>query len=397
MPALLRSLLTLFSLSLPTAAQQPPAYVTPRDQILSSPAAPSSLPLIGVTHVGGRYHLTGKPFLIEGAEKIRSMGYPGLKLWLTKPATAYPFHSDWSALGENPSLLEMIRHPYYRQALSLPFKAVALEVQEVRTGKGVPGHSINPDSDFAEDEAQIHELSVHLLTDFKDRDIVFILQNWEGDWMFRGGERQAWEKGTYPDLDKRTAAFTRWFAARQRGVDRARSAVPDSKARVLHAIEVNRVLDTWKDIPTLTSRVLPNIRTDLVSWSCYDGFRSWKKSADETAVGIQQGIETIRHFAKRPDDGSPVPVMLGEIGVPERTAAFDASSVAAVFDGALAASSRLRVPYLFIWELYCNEISEGQPPGLPSYREDQLNGFWLLKPDGSPGHTARYFERHLAR
>ena len=29
---------------------------------------------VGATHVGGKYHLTGKPFIIEGSNKIRDMG-----------------------------------------------------------------------------------------------------------------------------------------------------------------------------------------------------------------------------------------------------------------------------------------------------------------------------------
>ncbi|HEY7115652.1 MAG TPA: hypothetical protein VH475_03640, partial [Tepidisphaeraceae bacterium] len=43
------------------------------------------------------------------------------------------------------------------------------------------------------------------------------------------------------------------------------------------------------------------------------------------------------------------------------------------------------------WELYCNEPktgvkwNEGQ-----SLREDQVRGFWLVKPDGSPGVGATY-------
>jgi hypothetical protein len=388
------------------AAEPLPSYVSSRETILKATAPDTfrqrlkegrvELPLIGSAHVSGRYHFTRKPYLIEGAEKLQELGYPGVKLWLTNPETAYPFHSDWADLGKNPSLLQMIRHPLYQQALKLPFEAIALEVQNVRTGKpGKPGHSVDPASDFADDETQVYELAKDLLTTFKDRDVTFILQNWEGDWMFRGGARESWEKGNYPDLAMRTDAFVRWFAARQRGVDRATAEVPASKAKVLHAIEVNKVLDTWKGIPTLTSEVLPKVKVDLISWSCYDGLQSWKKSANETAIGIFHGLETIRHFAKRGAAGTPAFVMLGEIGVAERKGGYDETSVAAVFDGALAASATSKVSHIFFWQLYCNEVTEGQPKEQDVHREDQLNGFWLVKPDGTLSHTGRYLDTIL--
>ncbi len=396
-------LFLLFSAVVPIARGQPD-YVTSREKILAE-LEPEKfrermsgevfrLPVIGSAHVAGRYFFTEKPFLIEGAEKLHEMGYPGLKLWLTTPRSAYPHHSDWSALGENPALVEMIRHPYYQAAIRLPFRVIALEVQEVMLPgeKRRAGHAVNPDSDFSADEAQVHALAAYLLREFQGREVTFILQNWEGDWMFRGGGREDWERNVYPDLELRTDAFIRWFSARQRGVERARAENPSSRARVLHAAEVNHVLAAWKGVPTLTDQVLPRVRVDLVSWSCYDGLRSWNKSAADTAVGIRQGIETIRHFAKRGPGGEPVPVMLGEMGIPERKG-YDAASVAAVYDGALAACVSMKVPYVFLWELYCNEISEGVPKGLPSYREDQLNGFWLVKPDGGPGHGAEYFRR----
>ncbi len=97
-------------------------------------------------------------------------------------------------------------------------------------------------------------LAAYLLEKFKDRPVTFLLQNWEGDWMLRGSSKEQWAKGEYPDLDKRSAAFIRWLQARQRGVERARAENPTSKCKVLHAVEVNQVLPTWKGIPTLTSQ-----------------------------------------------------------------------------------------------------------------------------------------------
>jgi hypothetical protein len=401
-------LLAVFWAGQISVAQPIPRYVTPAEVILKElepigfsarVSEGTKLPLIGSAHVAGKYSFTQKPFLIEGAEKLHDMGYPGLKLWLTSPEKSYPQRSDWSMLGKHPSLMQMILHPDYQVAIRLPFRVIALEVQDVviEGEKRRPKHSVNPDSDFSEDEVQVHALAKYLLEEFRDREVVFILQNWEGDWMFRGGEKDAWDKGHYPEVADRRDAFVRWFSVRQRAVNRARSEVAGSKARVLHAVEVNQVLATWKGVPTLTSEVLPHVQADIISWSCYDGLQNWEKSAAKTAIGIRQGIETIRHFAKRGSDGMPVPVMLGEIGIPERKGDFDAAAVKAVYDGALAASSSLDVPYVFLWQLYCNEVSDGVPLNLESYAEEQLNGFWLVKPDGSSGMGAEYFQKILKR
>ena len=382
-----------------------PEYVTPRDAIIQRIGSkPQSIPLppllrngLGVTHVAGRYHFTDQPFLVEGAERVLSLGYSSLKLWFTNAADAYPFNSDWSALGADPTYVQLARHPYYRTVFALPFKNFALEAQGPvgPTEMLKSAHGGDPESVFANEERQVADLCDYLFKEFKDRDVTFILQNWEGDWMFRREAKSKWDEGQYPELDVRRSAFIAWFKARQRGVERARSANPGSKCKVLHAIEVNLVLDTWKNIPTVTSQVLPEVAVDLVSWSCYDGFRCWNKSSVETAVGLWQGIETIEHFAKKQQSGKPVPVMIGEIGVPERKDGFDEKSIEAIYNGAMAVFAAKNTPNVFLWEIYCNEIAKGILKETRNYGANELNGFWLVRPDGSLGYTGRYFERLL--
>lgn len=382
-----------------------PDYVTPKAEILKKLdlSTPKELPPalktgLGATHVAGRYHFTDKPFLVEGAELIDELKYPALKLWFTKPGEAYPFNSDWSSLGANPTMLEMAKHPYYEAAFALPFKVIALEVQNVRdlNKPNPPEHYIDPDSDFKEDEKQVYELATYLLQKFKDRDVTFIFQNWEGDWMFRGKARKEWLAGEFPELERRKGAFSRWFSARQRAVDKARSENPDSKCKILHAVEVNRVLDSWKGLATLTNTVLTEVPVDLVSWSCYDGLQSWKKSADTVAVGLTQGIETIQHFAKS-KDGKPIPVMIGEIGIPEEKLKFTQEQADAVYNGSMAVFAAQKTPYVFLWEVYCNEIKEGLKKELRKYTAEELNGYWIKRPDGTLGFTGTYFDRLLKK
>jgi hypothetical protein len=138
---------------------------------------------------------------------------------------------------------------------------------------------------------------------------------------------------------------------------------------------------------------------DLVSWSCYDGLQTWKKSASATAVGLTQGIETIQHFAKS-KDGKPIPVMIGEIGIPEEKLKFTQEEADAVWDGAMAVFATQNTPYVFLWEVYCNEFKDslvktGAHKELRNYRADELNGYWIKRPDGTLGLTGTYFDRLL--
>src|SRR5258705_13965885 len=59
---------------------------------------PNDLPdRIGATHVDGKYHLTDKPFLIEGAEKLLELGTRVGKFWFIPHSLPgdYRFNSQW--------------------------------------------------------------------------------------------------------------------------------------------------------------------------------------------------------------------------------------------------------------------------------------------------------------
>ena len=50
---------------------------------------------VGSAHVSGRYFLTEKPFLIEGAERLLALGTRLGKFWFEpdRPERSYPFHT----------------------------------------------------------------------------------------------------------------------------------------------------------------------------------------------------------------------------------------------------------------------------------------------------------------
>jgi hypothetical protein len=392
----------------PASASAP--ALTPRDEILKRIAGarplkggpvPADLARrLGTAHVSGRYHFTDKPFLIEGAERVLSLGLGGVKFWFASIGRAYRFNSEWN-LPESYTYKQLAEHPYFAQALDLPFNVIALELYPAKL-LDTPGAGVDflaPGADFSEDERQTRELALHLLTKYKDRDVTFLLQNWEGDWMFRGAARKEWARGEYPQLERRAEGFAGWFAARQRGVEQARAtAGAGSRCKVFHAVEVNRVFDSLKNIPTITTHVLPNIKPDYISWSCYDGLKTETRSAEKTAVGLWQGLDIIQQHARttqRDFEGKPA-VYIGEIGFPEEVVPHPAA--VEMMDGAMVVMFARRIPYILHWELYCNERKDGRrfPVEEPETAED-LRGFWLVRPDGSPGHTGEYFMKLLAR
>lgn len=406
--ALLGAASCLTRLPAHAASKDLPDWLTPKTQILDAvnrcrPLRGATIPRdiagrLATAHVSGRYHFTSEPFVVEGVQRIRAMGLGGAKLWFSSINRAYRWNSQWN-LPEHYTLLELAQHPYFARALDEPLDVFALEVYPANNPavKAVPGHSVSPLTDFAVDEQQIYELTRHLLTKYRTRDVTFILQNWEGDWMFRGDVRKQWLAGEYPELDLRVDTFRKWFDARQRGVERARAEIAGSRCRVYHAVELNKVLDSLKGIPTLATHVLPHIRPDFISWSAYDGMRTDKHNGNETAVGLWHGIDVIKHYAHtaQPAVDGRAAVYLGEAGVPEEM--HPEGPTVDIMDATLGVTLARDLPWLFHWELYCNERKDGDRVRLPGPdTAEELRGFWLVKPDGSLGYTGKYFADVLA-
>jgi len=357
---------------------------------------------LGATHVGGKYYLTNEPFIIEGSRKLAEMGYGVLKLWFTKNPTGYTWNSNWN-LKENITLKELAQHPYYKASFDMPFSTIALMVggAAIRT----------TDESAAAEEEEIYELTKYLLETYRHRDLTFIIHNWEGDWLMRGGtgnyarwSRQAGQPIGAVDGDRvtvlvpadsldRAETMTKWFAARQRGVERARTEVTDTKCKVYHAIEANRVMDSMDGIPGIANFVLPNVEVDMVSWSCYDGL-------DPEGLKLYRGIEYLKQ-QMRPTkymNGQRV-VFLGEIGIPEQRfeGLREKEPVQERWDIFMGVSFALDVPYIMHWELYCNEPKNEAHRSLTDRprTKEEMRGFWLLRPDGTKGFAAEYFDRLL--
>lgn len=348
---------------------------------------------LGATHVGGKYALTQKPYLIEGCEKLYELGMRVCKLWFYKKQSGYPYHSDWQ-LPELYNLTDLAKHPYYQTAFDIPFSTIILSTSANQVNDKLPYDSAG----LQREEKEYYEFAKYLLKTYSSRKLNFILENWEGDWIVRGGTGRSAQWGRVePPADWKLSMqkLQRLFKARQSGVNRARAENPKSNCQVFHAIEINKVIDAFYGVPTLVNDVLPHVEVDMVSWSAYDA-----TDFDKTGYDLYRGIDYIRTKMKpTPHMKGKKIVFLGEIGIPEMSTKQQPEEFKERWDHYLAVCMAQDIPYIVHWELYCNETAPGitiQAPNQAS-KDSDLNGFWLIKPDGTKGYAMQYFDAILAQ
>jgi hypothetical protein len=347
---------------------------------------------LGATHMDGQYYFTNEPYIIEGAKKMIELGYGILKLWFSKAdgnQGGYRYNSDWK-LTRTMSLKELAQHPYYKEVFDMPFAVFALNIND---GFGRASTEDQTET-LKRVETEMYNLTKYLLTQYKNRDVTFILEMWEGDWTLRGGTQPSakWkEVGVPEDAPIRVKNFIDWVTARQNGVDRARDEAGKTVCKVYHAIEVNRVFDGLEGIPTLTTNVLPKVKVDMVSWSSYDG-----RTPD--GLLMYKGIDIIRqHLVPTSYMKGKKVVFIGEVGRPENIENQTRESIREFWDLNIAVYLAQDIPYIIQWELFCNEPKVGPRTQERNKTNDELRGFWLIRPDGTKSWAQEYFEEILAK
>lgn len=328
--------------------------------------------ILGVTHAGAKYHFTDRGVLNEGAGVLQELGTRTIKLWVPRPQELYRFNHEWP---DNPgSMVEVLQTSAWREVLGGPFDTYYLEAFAMPRRMGIMNGGITPD------EAQwitqeFADTTRYLLETYRGSGKTFVLQNWEGDWALRG----VMDRDVDP-TPERIRAMIDWLNARQAGVDQARKAIGEDGVRVLHAAETNLVLQQMQDDrPGVVRDVLPHTRVDLASYSCYDtrgDAKAFRAALEYIAMHLPPTTRT--DLANR--------VVIGEYGVPEMRMGLDA--VQRMLPEQVEIATAYGSPHLLYWALYCNELRGNT--SLPVKRNDQVNGFWLIKPDGSRAWAWNY-------
>lgn len=337
--------------------------------------------IVGVTHVDGKYYLTDKDFLNEGADEILALGSRVIKVWFHNPQRSYAFNSQWPPMD---SLVDMAQSPYFRELFDKPFTTYILMCFSMGHEAGYWRKGLTREQKLDEQQ-QFYELSKYLLTTYKGTGKTFVLQHWEGDWLIRGNY-----DGNADPKPEAIAGMIDWLNARQAGVNRAREEVRTHGVRVFHAAEVNRVVASMKqNKPNLVNTVLPHTKLDLVSYSAWD-----------TATAHFEHPEIFREAldfiaAHAPDSAAfgDKNVYVGEFGIPENK--FSREQIRQAIPAAVQTALEWGCPYVVYWQLYCNELQDPNQSA-PVKSNEAVRGFWLIRPDGSKAWTWEYFHALLS-
>lgn len=325
--------------------------------------------IIGSSHVAGRYNFTEKDFLNEGADALLEMGSRVIKLWfVNNPAGAYPFNSTWEKKYD---LVSLAKTKYYRDVFAKPFTTIILGVNNYT----VPVNKIHSSAELEKEKKALYELTKYLLVQYKRSGKTFILQNWEGDWLL-----------TNPDFSREVTdtAVNGMIAlvnARQDGVNRARKEVGMDGVKVAHAAEVNLVVRAMEGKRTATNDVIPYTYCDLYSYSAYD---SCLKGAKE----FREAMDYLASKAPDSEMYGSKNVFVGEFGAPENQ--YDQKKIV---QWTTEAALEWGAPYIVYWQVYCNEPMGGQKntPKGERFTNEEMRGFWLIRPDGTKSPAYEYF------
>jgi hypothetical protein len=337
---------------------------------------------VGIVHVAGRYHLTDKDYLNEGADQLLALGSRVVKVWFFSGrdsdslVKSYPYNSQWPSVE---SLVEGARTPYFQELFRKPFTTYILKVAALGREEGYWRNGISEEQK-KDEQRQFHELARYLLTRYRGTGKTFVLQHWEGDWMVRGsfdGQAEPKELALRSMID--------WLNARQAGVSRAREEVAQQGVRVYHAAEVNRVVQSMREgFPNMVNRVLPHTRLDLVSYSAWDS--ATEHYADPNV--LRQALDFIAAHTPDSADFGDRNVYLGEFGMPENQ--YTPDQIRTAIPNAVQTALDWGCPYIVYWQLYCNELKDAKTKP-PVESNDAVRGFWLIRPDGTKSWLWDYF------
>ena len=390
--------------------------------LASAAPDPSLSTFLSATHWSPCYYLSSLPSLWDGCAALARTGTRAIKLILDgSPDDTYPWNTAWGPVMANVSTLaELAATELYDTALRgraspLPaweFDVFSLVSYSLGTGGGNGWNywcTSFTEADAAGETAEFSGLTQHLLSAFLGGGKRFMLEHWEGDWSARCGSYDA----KTPAAPAVQARMVQWLAARQAGVTAGRLAwcaahpalfaggAGDCRAlgaaaihaaagvEVLHASEVNLVLDAMTSgFPDNILRVIPQVALDMVSYSSYDSMA--------LSPGFAQALDFIAAHHLR-TEASPEPaVYVAEFGVAENEEG--PRAVRAVYENVIKwawsrnANGVRRAAHVFAWETFDNEVhtaSRAFPGGRcnaatgPQLNASLLNGFWLLRPDGS--------------
>lgn len=283
---------------------------------------------VGIAHVEGDYSVDNgqSSFLLDGIQSIKDIGALAVKLFIGDkydawyPETWTGSINDLTSLCQAEPLVTALDDPeidtYYLNAFTF--------VNDGTNDLWKFGFKDQPS--FLQDEYdEVKALAEYLITNYEGSGKTFVLQNWEGDWSLIGSTEP--EDYVPP---QRTDYMIAWLQTRQRAVEDARRNLGQPGVSVLHAVELNRVVDAFHNntIRRVVTKVLPRVRADAVSYSAYDALydlsvggspyhNSYTEWRDAMVSRVTDALALIRSHAPYST------VYIGEWGIAENEAPYD--------------------------------------------------------------------------
>ncbi len=349
---------------------------------LNSIASPNPADVFGIAHVDGKYFLTKEDFLDEGADQVLATGSKVLKIYLTPKR--YPWNSEWPK--DVKSMMELAQAPYYKSVFSKPFNTYIITAYSVGRPDNYWTDGVSP-AQAADETRQFYELTRYLLTTYKGSGKTFILQHWEGDWAMRGGAPKPYDPDFNP-TETTVKGMIQWLNARQAGIVKARREATNTDVHVYGATEANRIEDSMAGRPGVANSVLPFTTVDLASYSCYN-FLDTPERLAKAVDYIAAHLPPTAVFGQNAHS-----VYLGEFGYAE-SGKEGIDGLNRRIDNAISVVNSKGLPWAAFWDVYCNEPkSETLPLPLNGKENDEnLRGYWMVKPDGSPSMAWHRYRR----
>lgn len=365
------------------------AMLSGRNQILQMPFK------AGVAHVGGNYGFTQDNFLIEGANRIMSLGADSIFVYMEPQySSRYPQNTNgpfWPTPAPA-TLTQLAQTAPYRALFNMPFKLFVLTANSFSTHDDMDSFQTNPD--WAEfEEQEFYDVTRYLYSTYAGTGKSFILKNWEGDYRALGFGHNT-EDIPLNKID----AMNIWMSARQRGISRGRADSGEpAGVGIFHAVELARVLDyTDSGLRRLINATLPVVKADMVSYSSYDSSASGADAAS-TRTAMNEALNAIKSLAPDPLGFGNKRILISEYGLFENRP----DHVGAVTwrtNTILETSQAAGILGAFFWQIFDNECYyDYNYPNKPTQpypvdtKGDQhppaskCEGLWLVMPDGNFG------------
>jgi len=344
-----QSLVAAVALSLTLNA---PALAQGRCAADPEAAARSYNYILGTQAIGGHYqHGTGNR-LLEQAQQVKGMGSNLLKLSLARGAA--PNYGSVEAARKAKSTLEYVQaSPELQQALDMDFTLYQAWVHSFTDANWRDGVSMAEARLYYE---EMYALTAWLLKRYSGTGKVFMLGNWEGDWLLLGGQKR--EVDPSPTAVEGMVA---WMKIRQLAIDNARAAVAHKDVAVYHYIEVNLVKKAMAGRASIALSVLPQANPDLVSYSAYEAI---KQSPEPDLTSIRQPLEqTLAYLEAQlpPKKGLPFKrrVFIGEYGYhADKSKPLSVKQQYMKSRFVMESAVALDLPFALIWQMYNNEYAK---------------------------------------